>query len=241
MELKVFESAASLDSYVASKVKALVDKKPDALLCFPSGNSPVGIFRELIRMNKENQIDFSNVYFVGLDEWVSIGKNNPRSCVSFMYRELFNHLNVNLSRICFFDGEAKDSAAECKRIDRFIKDHNRVDYMLLGVGMNGHLGLNEPGVDPELYSHVIDVSDITREVAQKKYFDQPVTLEKGITLGIRHIRESRAIAVILNGKHKAEIATRILKGEISGEVPATLIRDLDQAAFYLDKEAAHAI
>ncbi len=241
MQMKIFDSAAELDQYVAVEIKEVLEKKPDALLCFPSGNSPVGIYHELIRLNKEKKIDFSHAWFVGLDEWVAIGKNNLRSCVSFMKRELFSDINLKPSRICFFDGEATDTASECKRIDRLIKEHSHVDYMLLGVGMNGHLGLNEPGVNPDLFSHVINVSETTKEVAQKKYFDQPVNLEKGITLGIRQIKESKSIVVIMNGKHKSGIASRIMNGEISSEVPATLIRNLAQTAFYLDKEAAEKI
>ncbi len=238
MELKIFQEAKELDEFVSQKIVELLTRKPDALLCLPSGNSPVGIFKELIKLYENGKIDFSKSWFVGLDEWVAIGKDHPRSCRSFMQKTFFSHVNLPASQICFFDGEAEDMDAECRRIDRFIQEHGAVDFMLLGVGMNGHLGLNEPGVDPALLSHTINVDPITREVAGKKYFDQPVKLERGVTLGIQQIRNSKEIYAIMNGSHKAEIARRILKGSIGAEVPATWIREMDHAFFCLDKEAA---
>lgn len=238
MMISIFTSPGELNKFVADKIKTLIQQKPDSLLCLPSGSSPMGVFKELIRMNKSGEIDFGSTYFVGLDEWVAIGRNHPGSCVKFMHREFFDHINASPSRICFFDGEASDLIRECKRIDEFIFNHETIDLILLGVGMNGHLGLNEPGVNPGLLSHVMDVDETTQRVAREKYFDQPVTLKRGVTLGLVHITRAKNIIAILVGKHKAQIAKTILECNIGPEVPASMLRTLEHATFCFDQEAA---
>ena len=241
MDLKIFKDKNELAIAVAGKIRNLLVKKPDALISLPAGESPMGVFRELIRMNEAGEVDFSSAWFAGLDEWVAIGKDHPASCVRFMYREFFDRINADPERICYFDGEADDMEKECKRLDEFIISHGHIDLILLGVGMNGHLGLNEPGVDPELYSHVIPVSDTTREVAFQKYFDQPVELTSGITLGMKHIRESREIIAIMTGRHKSEIAKTILQGPVTNAIPASLLRIYEHAQFCLDSPAAELL
>ncbi len=238
MNYRVFQENSELNSFVVSRIIQTVAQKPRSLLCFPSGESPLGIYEELVRVELAGEVDFKKAYFVGLDEWIGLGVNHPESCLNFMDKYFFSQLNINSSHICFFDGETNVPQKECHRIDQFVASRKGIDFILLGVGMNGHLGLNEPGSDPSLYSHVSNVAESTKDVAKKKYFDGPVELEKGITLGIRHIMESREGIIIITGAHKAEIAARILKGEVSNEVPATLVRDNNHILFCLDKEAA---
>lgn len=238
MNLRVFKTSKDSDLFVASRICETISKKPDALLCLAAGHSPLGVFKELIRMNGEGEIDFSSCYFVGLDEWVGIGRNNTDSCRNFMDQNFFSLINVNHARIVFFDGESEDLKKECSRADQFIERRGGIDFMLLGVGMNGHLGLNEPGVDPALKAHVTSIDQVTREVSAKKYFRKSVTLDRGITLGIKQIMETKDVVVILNGSHKAGISSRIFNEEISEQIPASLIRELPQVCFCLDQDAA---
>ncbi|HLF33316.1 MAG TPA: glucosamine-6-phosphate deaminase [Cyclobacteriaceae bacterium] len=238
MKYKIFEENSELNSFVVSRIVQTITQKPQALLCLPSGESPQGIFEELVRLELSGGIDFSNAYFAGLDEWMGLGVNHPDSCLNFMDKYFFSQLNIDASHIYFFDGETNDPQKECNRIDQFIASRNGIDFMLLGVGMNGHLGLNEPGTDASLYSHVVTVDETTKEVARNKYFDLPVDLDKGITLGLRHIAECREAIVIINGSHKSDIAVKILKGEITPQVPATLVRENNNILFCLDRQAA---
>jgi glucosamine-6-phosphate isomerase len=238
MKVEIFKEDIELSHFVASRIKSTIQSRPGALLSLASGNSPLKIFEELISMNLSEEIDFSYSCFVSLDEWIGLGINQSDSCVNFMDRYLFSQINLPTANICFFDGESNDPYKECARIDQFIASRGGIDFLLLGVGMNGHMGLNEPGVNPDLYSHVISIDEITKKVAQEKYFEQPVDLDKGITLGIRHIMEAKEVVIIINGKHKAEICKKILQGEISNDLPATLVRNHPNATFCLDKDAA---
>jgi galactosamine-6-phosphate isomerase len=237
MDLRIFEDKNELNAAAAGRIREVLTQKPDALLCLAAGESPLGIFKELIRMDLAGEIDFSQSYFVSLDEWIGLGVNHPGSCLNFLDRRLFSQVGIPTDHIYFFDGDSSDPEKECQRVDRFIASRSGIDFILLGVGMNGHLGLNEPGADPALYSHVMQVESITREVAQQKYFEELVEIEKGITLGIKHIMEAREVMVVITGPHKAGIARQVLREAMGPHLPATLVRDHAHVTFLLDKDA----
>jgi glucosamine-6-phosphate isomerase len=238
MNYIVFPEVSELNAFIVEKIREKLLQKPDALICLPAGESPLGVFNELIRLELLGAIDFSRAYFVSLDEWIGLGVNHPDSCLNFLDHHFFNHLNIQDSHICFFDGESNDPQKECQRIDEFIASRGGIDFLLAGVGMNGHLGLNEPGADLQLYSHVSSVTEITKEVAMKKYFDVPVELESGITLGLKHFTEAGEVVIMLSGTHKSEIAARIINGHVTADIPASLIRDCANVTFCLDAGAA---
>jgi len=229
-----------LSEAVADEISQFLKQKRNAVFCFPSGESPTGLFEVLIERQKQKIIDFSSCTFIGLDEWVGMGQYDEGSCQEFIYNRLFIPLRLRPDQIHFFDAESPHLEDECRRLDDIVKGLGGIDIMVLGIGMNGHLGLNEPGVNPNLYSHVVDVDGITKVVGQK-YFSKQTTLHQGITLGIKHIMESRRIIVIANGTRKADIVQKALEGEITNQVPCSLARNHVNAAIYLDKEAAQKL
>jgi 6-phosphogluconolactonase/glucosamine-6-phosphate isomerase/deaminase len=121
-------------------------------------------------------------------------------------------------------------------MDKFIREAGGIDLMVVGIGVNGHVGFNEPGVDEQLYAHVIEL-DSTTQIIGQKYFDQQLELKKGITLGLAHFFESRKVLMLANGQKKASIIARALKDEISNQVPATFMRKHTNATMLLDREA----
>ncbi|HKK41741.1 MAG TPA: 6-phosphogluconolactonase, partial [Bacteroidales bacterium] len=169
MKQIIYSDYNELSLKTAEMIADIIKKKPDALLCFPAGETSVGTFKQLIRMNREGKISFSRSRIVGLDEWAGIGKMKRENCFSFLKKYLFDHIDYKPGNMCFFDGEASDLAAECDKTDNFIRENGPVDMMLLGMGMNGHLGLNEPGTSFDLYSHIVELDDTTKLVG-KKYF-----------------------------------------------------------------------
>src|SRR3569833_2460830 len=128
-----------------------IKQKPDSLICLTSGDTPAGIYRLLVQYAAENKVDFSQTWFVGLDEWVGMDKNDAGSCTNFLYETFFTPANIDPSKMMVFDAKAADLDAYCTAMDSFIKEHKPQTKMLVGVGMNGHIGLNEPGADFNSY------------------------------------------------------------------------------------------
>ncbi len=217
-----------------------VKNKPDSLLCFPSGDSPAGVFKYLIADALEGKVDFSQCYFVGLDEWVGMGKEDEGSCTNFLYEHFFTPMHIKPDRLMFFDARAADLDAACMAMDDFIKAHGPLDIMLVGIGMNGHIGLNEPGTDFNLYAHHAPLAPVTISVGQK-YFKQQTPLHEGITLGLKYLQEAKTPVLIAAGVKKAGIIVQALKGEINDQLPASIFQILPSAVVILDEGAASGL
>lgn len=237
MKVVTFNNYDEMSRKTADFIVDFVNRKPDALLCFPAGHTSLGTFKYLAEYAGKGQVDFSKCKFVGLDEWLGLDKEDESNCRSFMYKNLFTPLGIYSSNIEFFDTDAENLELECKRMDQYIFESGPVDLMLLGAGMNGHLGLNEPGVSFDLYSHVVELDPVTKTVGQK-YFNRPVKLEKGITLGLKHVLQSRAVILQVSEKKKAEIVKKIVEGPVTSEVPASILRMHNEAFLFIDAEAA---
>lgn len=237
MKVNMFENYEKMSKATADYIIDYVNKKPESLLCLAGGDTPLLAYSYLIEAAKNNKVDFSKCKFVSLDEWVGLDIKVKGSCIETLYRTVYSKLNLKEEQICFFNGLAKDLNAECKRIDDFISENNGIDIILLGIGMNGHLGFNEPNVDVDLYSTVVPLDPVTKTVGAK-YFSENVNLTGGITLGMKHVMESKNVVLIANGLKKAEIVKATVEGEISNKVPSSLARKASNSQIFLDKEAA---
>lgn len=232
----IYNDYRELSVKTAEMIAGIVTEKPDSLLCFPAGETSVGTFKHLIELNKTRQISFRQCKIVGLDEWASLGKMKNENCFSFLKKNLFSHIDYSDENLCFFDGESDDLMYECLKTDKFIKKNGPIDMILLGAGMNGHLGLNEPGTSFDLFSHIVDLDETTKITGQK-YFSEEVNLSKGVTLGIKYIMEAKTAILQLNGTRKARVARRLIDSEISPEFPASAIKAHLNSYLLLDKDA----
>jgi len=210
------------------------------LLCPASGSTPVGLYKELVNLYRQQKFDPSNWLFVALDEWVGMDGNKEGSCKQSLDEQLFKPLKIDADKICFFDGKAADLDEECDRVEQFIQQHGGIDVSVLGLGMNGHVGMNEPYTPSSLRSHVAKLDPVTQEVGQK-YFKERQHLSEGITLGLATLLESKHIFLSVNGKRKAEIVKKVIEGNITEEVPASILRRHKGLKIYLDAEAAEMI
>lgn len=210
------------------------------LVCPASGDSPKGLYEQLVNRVATKQLDVSHWNFVGLDEWGGINGSDEGSCRFHLNNQLFGPLKVPGDKLAFYDGRAEDLQAECQRIEDFITDHNGIDVAIVGLGMNGHVGMNEPGTPANLHSHVAEIDAVTQQVGQK-YFTQKQSLTQGLTLGIANLMEAKNIMLLVSGKKKAAIVKRMLEEEISEQLPAGLLRNHPGLVIYLDKDAASLI
>jgi glucosamine-6-phosphate isomerase len=237
MKITVYPTCDELSIATADQIVRIVREKDDALLCFPAGETSLGTFARLAALCRQGRVSFARCRVVGLDEWVGLGPMARENCRHFLAKHLIDHLDLRQENIRFFDGEAGDLRAECNLTDRFVVDSGGIDMMLLGVGMNGHLGLNEPGAPFDASSHVVELDETTRRVGQK-YFSSPVRLSRGVTLGLKQVLEARTLIVQMSGLKKAPVARRLVESEVTPEFPASITKHHSNSHLLLDADAA---
>jgi len=229
-----------LSIQVANFIADVVTKRPNAFICLPSGESPTGTLKYLVKYGHEGKVDFSSCRFVALDEWQGIGPRTEGSTSYYLHSNFFSPLGIQDGHIFLFDGLAKDLDRECKRMDEIMAKNGPLDIMLVGIGMNGHIGLNEPGTSFDLHAHHRPLDEITKTVAQK-YFKESTPLTEGITLGLKYLTEARFPVLIANGAKKADIIQKALEGPITNQVPASLLQELENSYIFLDVAAAGSL
>ncbi|HEX2535525.1 MAG TPA: glucosamine-6-phosphate deaminase [Chitinophagaceae bacterium] len=237
MELRIFTDNQQLARQAAADVLDWISGKEKPLLCVASGDSPAAMYRELSRKAKEGAWQPGRAFFAGLDEWWGKNGSDPGSCRQLLDEQLFNHLDLAPGQLCFFDGRAEQPGPELEKMNAFLEQHGPIDVAVVGLGLNGHIGFNEPGVDPTLRTHIIDLEEDTIRTGQK-YFPGPQELSKGITMGLATLLEARHILLVVNGAHKADILSRALEGPVTGSLPATLLRHHPGLHIYADAAAA---
>lgn len=238
--LKIFNTQLQAVKFCKNTIAQVIMEKPDALICLAAGHTSLPLFDELIHSDKDGSIDFSCVKFVGLDEWEGLSGDDDGSCENFLRSNLLDGIGIKEKNIRLFNGKAQNLQTECNEIEDFIELNGGIDYMLLGVGMNGHLGLNEPGVDISSTAGIVKLHDVTLKVADK-YFNEKPRLKGGVTLGIKNIVDAKKIEVLITGQKKSSIVSKIYETEKTNLIPATLIKNYDHVTYVLDAAAAQLI
>ena len=235
--LLIHKNHEALSQAVAERVVEVLRDKPDALICLPSGNTPLRLFEILVNLHEIGEVDFSQSTFALLDEWRGMDGQDEGSCRYWIDKELLNPLGFRPEQIIAFDAKSGDLPAECERVNRQIADLGGFDLVVLGVGMNGHLALNEPGASFDAYAHTTVLDPLTAQVGQK-YFAKTTPLTEGITLGHRHFLEAGQLIVMASGQAKAPVMKRALEGEVSEDFPASLVQKGKGILVMLDEAAA---
>lgn len=236
----ITDDYSKLSKQAADDLVSLVQEKSNPLICTASGDTPAELYKILVEKVKDKEIEISDWYFLGLDEWAGMNGEDDGSCRFHLDNQLFHPLQIPGDKIIFFNGKAKDLDKECNDIESFIQQKKGIDAAILGLGLNGHAGMNEPGTSALLRSHVTTLDPLTIKTGQK-YFSKPQQLSRGITLGLATLLESEFIFLLVSGAHKAAIAKQVLEGPVSENVPASLLRNHPRLRVYLDKEAAQQL
>ena len=235
MEVIKVKGYGELSKRVASIVAEQISKKPDSVLCLPTGATPLGMYKELVKM----EIDFSEVTTFNLDEYVGLGKEDKESYHYYMFHRLFDHINIKKENINMLDGKAKDLKKECEEYERKIAQKG-IDLLFLGIGVNGHIGMNEPGTSFSSETHVVNLSEETRK-QNSKYFEGKEMPLQAMTMGIRTLMEAKKIILMASGKSKAEIISRLIKEGVSYSLPASVLKMHKNATLLVDGEAAELL
>jgi galactosamine-6-phosphate isomerase len=240
MKIIISNNYEAMSEKAYEDIVAIMQAASKPLICVASGDSPSGIYKNIVKGVGSNEINIDSWSFLGLDEWVGLNGDDEGSCRYHLNRELFNPLAIPANRICFFDGAASDLEQQCSITENTIQAKGGIEMAILGLGMNGHIGMNEPHTSIQTRSHIINLDPLTVEVGQK-YFKKPQPLTKGITLGIDTLMDAKHIVLIVSGSKKAGIVKEVMEGPISEAVPASLLRNHPNCSIYLDEAAAAAL
>ena len=229
------EQAKTAAEIIASYVK----KKPNALLCLAAGDTPTETYAWMARMQREGLVDFRDCRLIGLDEWAGLDENTEGGCIKYIIDHVVKPLGLRKENVVFFDACSEDLEEECARVNKYLAAEGPIDVSLMGVGMNGHIALNEPGCDFNSTAHTVLLDPITVKVAQK-YFQKPTPVTQGITLGMKQIWDSRVLVVIANGEKKQAIMHTSMYGEVTNAVPASALQNHPNCIVSLDTAADSA-
>jgi len=207
-------------SRVASEiVVGEILKKKNVVIGFATGRTPLGLYRNLAGAYKKGKADFSGVRSFNLDEYYPIAKNDKRSYFSYMFKNLFGLVNIKKANVNLLDGSVKDWKKECARYEGKIRK-SPIDLQILGVGVNGHIGFNEPGSKVNSKTRLVDLSAET----VKRNFKKGKGFDKALTMGVGTILSSKKIVLLVSGKDKAEAVKRLMKGKVGEDCPVSFLR-----------------
>lgn len=215
-----------------------VKENPQSILGLATGSTPIRMYELLREDHEKNHTSYKDVKSYNLDEYFGLDASHPQSYHYFMYKNLFDHININPENIHIPNGMTDDVDAECERYDELIKEAGGVDIQVLGIGNNAHIGFNEPTINFEKGTHLVQLEDSTIE-ANSRFFDNIEDVpKKAITMGVGSIFKSRKIMLIATGENKAEAIYNTVYGKVVPEVPASILQFHSDIVLILDKEAA---
>lgn len=221
---------------VAGMVADYVRENPHAILCLAAGDTATATYARMAQMQREGKANFRDCRLIGLDEWAGLSETEVGSCKKYIVEHVIVPLELKPENISFFDACAADLQQECEKANRYLRENGPIDISLMGVGMNGHIALNEPGSDFDQDAHVVALSDTTMQVAVK-YFHKQTPVTQGITLGMRQIWNSRLLIIMANTQRKREIMHEAMYGEVTNRVPASYLQNHPNCIVSLDDAA----
>ena len=221
----------------AQIIAAQITLKPDSVLGFATGSSPVGTYQELARKNQAGEIDFSNITTVNLDEYRGLPQEHEQSYINFMNTNLFDHVNIDKANTYLPNGMAEDPEAECARYEALIQELGGIDLQLLGIGHNGHIGFNEPSDRFEKATYCVSLTERTIE-ANKRFFDSADDVPRqAYTMGIGTIMAAKKIVVVVSGEDKADAVKKCIEGPITPSVQGSILHLHPDVTFICDESA----
>lgn len=225
--------------YVAKRIqesKPTADK-PFKLGC-PTGSSPLGLYKELIKKHKAGELSFENVVTFNMDEYVNLDVNHPESYHSFMWNNFFSHIDIKPENVHILDGNAHDLQKECEDYEKAIEEAGGIDLFMGGVGPDGHLAFNEPGSSLTSRTRVKTLTTDTI-IANSRFFDGDLSKvpSQALTVGIGTVMDAKEVLIVCNGHHKARALKHIIDGDISHKWTASMLQMHPKAIVVCDEPA----
>ncbi len=232
--------ARQVAAVIAAAIRGANAEGRPAVLGLATGSTPVGVYRELIRLHREDGLSFARVVTFNLDEYYPMDPGSIHSYHRFMREHLFDHVDIDPANIHLPSGTvARDELeADCTGYEAAIRAAGGIDLQLLGIGKTGHIGFNEPGSGARSRTRLVTLDTVTRRDAAADFFGEAFVPREAVTMGVATILEARQIAILATGEHKAGIVKRAVEGPVDTEVAATFLQNHPATTFYLDRAAA---
>jgi len=238
MEVIIKDNYEELSKFAAQFIAEQINKKPDTVLGLATGGTPLGTYKELINLHKENKVDFSQVVSFNLDEYVGLPIEHSQSYYYFMNENFFKHINIKPENWYLPDGMAKDIPQTCKEYEKKIKEHGGIDLQLLGIGGNGHIAFNEPGSSLASRTRVKTLTEKTIKDNSRFFKSIDEVPRYAITMGNGTIMDSKAILLLASGDNKSDAIVKTVEGPITSMVPASIVQLHPRVTIAVDRDAA---
>ena len=241
MKVIVCENYEELSNQAAKIVSSQLIVKPNSILGLATGSTPIGLYQNLIDMNKKGEIDFSEVKTYNLDEYYPIKKSNDQSYDYFMNEQLFSHINIDKKNTHLPNGEAEDPVKECERYEKMLDAIGGVDLQILGIGQNGHIAFNEPDENLIAVTHLTGLTQSTIEANSRFFASADEVPKQALTMGMGSILKAKKIVILANGANKSKAVAELLNDNITTSNPATMLKVHPDVTLICDKEAFSAV
>ena len=222
MKIIITKNYEELSERAAEIMLGVVKQNPKAVLGLATGTTPLGLYAKMIADHKENGTDYSQIRTVNLDEYKGLPKTHEQSYAYFMKKNLFDGLGITPEQTNIENGMARDDKTECARYDALLEELPR-DIQLLGLGSNGHIAFNEPGTPFGSGTHVVELAESTVKDNARLFKDISEVPQKAFTMGIRQIMQAKKILILASGASKSDAVYKMVKGEITEKVPASVL------------------
>jgi len=232
MKLIKVKNYKELSKKAAEIIIKEIKKKPNLVIGFATGSTPLGLYKELIDRYIKKKIDFSKIKAFNLDEYYPIKQKDKKSFYYYIFKNLFSKVNIKRENINLLNGEAKNPGGECWDYENKIKK-NPIDLQILGVGVNGHIAFNEPGSKIDSVTRVVELTPETKKINKIN--------KKALTIGVSTIMKAKKIILLASGKNKAKAISYLLKGKIDKNFPVSYLKNHKNLIVIADKQAGRLI
>ncbi len=236
MKARVFPDYDALSEAAAAVVAEKLREEPSSVFLIPTGTTPLGMYRRLVASHRSGEISFARATFFNLDEYLGLPTDHPASYHVYMRENFYGLVDADPERVHVPRGDAQDPEAECLRYEAAIREAGGIDLCVLGIGRNGHIGFNEPGAPFDSRTRVVRLAESTRLVNAAD-FEADRAPERAITVGLATICEAREVLLLASGANKAGAVAAAVEGEVSEEVPASVLRRHPNTGLLLDEDA----
>ncbi|KUO95352.1 glucosamine-6-phosphate deaminase [Ferroacidibacillus organovorans] len=239
MNIRVFENPQMAAVYAAALVEQVIQSVRNPVLGLATGSTPIPLYESLVSFHRQG-LSFAHVTTLNLDEYVGLSADHPQSYHHFMNEHLFRHVDLPAEKRFLPNGAAPDLALECERYDQIIREHP-IDLQILGIGLNGHIGFNEPDVALKANTHVVTLARDTIEANARFFGEQERVPTEAITMGLQPILMAKKVLLLAFGREKANAVLSAVRGDVRTYSPASILQVHPNVTFILDREAAHIL